>query len=377
MILRSLELEGFRNLRADRIEPGEGVNLFWGPNGAGKSNLLESVYYLFTTRSFRARRASEMVARDAPGFRIAGEVDSRSGRHRVEMVHGGDGREMYLDGKRAGLDDLIRRFSVLVLSSHQMNVLRGSPADRRRFLDRGILGLRPAYLREIADYNRTLAQRNVLLRRGAGRAEREAWDERFLAHGARVMEARRAFALRLSERIDDHGADVLPEGWRVRVEYRSDAWGQAEDLPALEALRGRRRQVQEGEARMGHSLFGPHRDDACVLGDGQDLIRFGSGGQQRSALMAMELTRMEMMREVRGETPLLLLDDIDSDLDDATADRLLERARGYQTMVTTCRDDSRDRHAARGTAFQVLAGAVTAAPRRENERVLAPADGER
>ena len=377
MILRSLEIDGFRNLDSGRIQPESGVNLFWGPNGAGKSNLLEAVYYLFTTRSFRARRAAEMVKIGSKGFRIAGEVECPTGRHRVEVVHTEGERELYLDEKKAGLEDLLERFSVLVFSSHQMNILRGAPGDRRRFMDRGILGLRPAYLRELADYNRTLAQRNRLLRDGCSRSEREAWDERFITLGARVMEERQKFVSRLSGQIDTHAADVLPEGWEVRLEYRPDSSRAPGGEPPMEWLKKRGREVAEGEARVGHSLFGPHRDDARVLGAGQDLTRFGSGGQQRSALLALKLTRMEMTRETRGETPLLLMDDIDSDLDDATADRLLARVQRYQALVTTCRDDSRDRYAAASSTFRVHGGSVMAFEERQHERELAPANGER
>lgn len=349
-------MEGFRNLRPGRIEFGRGLNVLRGPNGAGKSNLLEAIYFLFTTRSFRARAAGEMVARGGAAFRIAGEVERTGTRHRVEVLGHAGGRELLLDGRRAGLEDLLARFPVLAVSSHQMGVLRGGPADRRRFLDRGVLGLRPAYLRDLGDYGRGLAQRNRLLRDGRDGPEREAWGERLIAAGARLMEARRWFVERLSAAARALARDLLPEGSDLAVEYRPDApWPPG--TPARDALRKRAARVAGAEPRARHSLFGPHRDDAAILESGQDLGRVGSSGQQRAALLALELARLEMMREARGMSPLLLLDDIDSDLDDAAARRVLDRAARQQSFVSTCRD-GRGCHGGAARAFQVRDGAL-------------------
>ena len=271
-------------------------------------------------------------------------------------------------------EQLLQRFPVLIFSSHQMNVVRGTPGDRRRFLDRGVLGLRPAYLRDLADYNRALVQRNRMLRDGGRGGERDAWNDRFVTLGARLMVARQALAKRLSASLKTHAGDLLPAGWEVSVEYRPDARGWNDAPGASEALRARAAAVAVAEERAGYSLFGPQRDDVRVFGGGKDLTRYGSGGQQRSALLALKMTRMEMMRESRGEAPLLLVDDIDSDLDDATAGRLLRRVERYQAFLTTCRQDSRDRYAAAATVFRVREGSVIAL---ERERADVPADGER
>ena len=362
MFLRNFEAEGFRNLQFGRIEFGRGVNLLWGHNGAGKSNLLEAIYFLFTTRSFRARAAAEMVADGADGFRLGGEVEGLAGSNRLVAVQEKGARSLLLDEKKVGLEEVLARFSVLAFSSHQMNILRGAPRDRRRFLDRGILALRPAYLRELGEYGRALAQRNQLLRNGARPGERSAWDEMFAARAARIICVRAEFARRLDGTIERHAGDVLPEGWPVRVQYRPRTTmpeGVFDEPAVAKVLRGEIERLSAGEERAGHSLLGPHRDDMVVLGGGRDLSRYGSGGQQRSALLALKLTRMEMYREEHGEPPLLLVDDVDSDLDDQAADRLLERAGRYQAFVTTCREVSRERFAGRGRSFRVKDGMLS------------------
>lgn len=362
MVLRNLEVRGFRNLQVGRVEFGRGVNLFWGRNGAGKSNLLEAIYFLFTTRSFRARTSGEMVAEGAESFRLAGDVEGPGGCNRLEVVQGPGGRTVFLDEKKAGLEEVLSRFSVLVFSSHQMNILRGAPRDRRRFLDRGILATRPAYLRDLRDYGRALAQRNQLLRERSAATALAAWDETFVTRAARVVCARAAFARQLGEAVGRHAGDLLPPGWQVQVEYRPRTPlpdGDPDEASIAEALRAHVRRLAAAERKVAHSLLGPHRDEMVVRGDGRDLSRFGSGGQQRGALLALKLTRMELYREVRGEPPLLLLDDVDSDLDDQAADRLLERAGRYQAFLTTCRAASRARFAPRGRSFQMDDGLLS------------------
>jgi len=203
-----------------------------------------------------------------------------------------------------------------------------------------------------------------LLRDAATGPELEAWSERFVAGGARVAAARQGYVALLSEAVGERAAELLPEGAEVRLEYRpglrdAQGCGDGSIEAAAEALRRALAQVAGAERRRGHSLVGPHRDDLRVNLGERDLARFGSAGQQRAALLALKLTRLELYREQAGEAPLLLVDDMDSDLDDAASERLLSRVGRSQTLVTTCKRGSRERYGPASRAYRVRDGAIS------------------
>jgi DNA replication and repair protein RecF len=277
-----------------------------------------------------------------------------------------------LDDKKVGLEQILERFSVLAFSSRQMEVLEGGPRERRRFLDRGILALRPGYLRELGEFSRTLAQRNRLLQTGATAAEQEAWDQRFAAIATRIRTARRSYCAALAAALVEHAGELAPRNGTMKLIYRPspaiDAGGNEEaggndndaDQAHQEILDALGRRAAE-ERRVGHTLVGPHRDEVRFYVDDMDLGRFGSAGQRRAALLALKVTRMEMVRQARGELPLLLVDDLDSDLDEQALDALLRRVSRSQAFVATCKYGSVRRFAPQVRPFRVSEGSVESA----------------
>ncbi len=371
MVLCSLELNGFRNLLPGTLHFHPGVNLLWGKNGAGKSNLLEAIYFLFTTCSFRTQRTPELVARGQRGFRLAAQVETRTGTYRLGLEQDGRSRTLVLDDKKVGLEQFLERFSVLAFSSRHMEILEGGPRERRRFLDRGILALRPGYLRELGEFSRTLAQRNRLLQTGASATEQAAWDERFAAIAARVRVARHNYCAQLAAALGEHAGELSPRFGTMKLLYRPSpaavetarqAGGKGEELDQAgrEILDALSRRAAE-ERRMGHTLVGPHRDEVRFHVGDMDLGRFGSAGQRRAALLALKVTRMEMVRQARGELPLLLVDDLDSDLDEEASGALLRRVSRSQAFVATCKYGSMRRFAPQVRPFRVSEGSVEAA----------------
>ena len=371
MVLCSLELNGFRNLLPGTLHFHPGVNLLWGENGAGKSNLLEAIYFLFTTCSFRTQRTPELVARGQRGFRLVAQVETKSGNYRLGLEQNGRSRTLVLDDKKVGLEQVLERFSVLAFSSRQMEILEGGPRERRRFLDRGILALRPGYLQELGEFSRTLAQRNRLLQTGAAATEQAAWDERFAAIAARIRVARRSYCARLAAALGEHAGELAPRFGTLQLIYRPSpaaAGAAPEDGEKGEDLDQAGREILDAlgrraaeERRMGHTLVGPHRDEVRFHVGDMDLGRFGSAGQRRAALLALKVTRMEMVRQARGELPLLLVDDLDSDLDEEASGALLRRVSRSQAFVATCKYGSMRRFAPQVRPFRVSEGSVEAA----------------
>lgn len=345
MLLTRLEAESLRNLKEVRLELSEGLTVILGENAQGKTSLLEAVYLLATGRSFRTRKLDEIVAWEGGPVRVAGEVQNRLGRERLTVTVGEGVRRLVADGSEQELESFLGRLDVIDLTGDRMKVLRAGPDERRRFLDRGAVGLRPAYLRDLGRYRRILAQRNALLRRGSERAaaaELDAWDERLAEAAAALHRERCAYALGLAPRLFEIGGQLFPGTRRLEVRYRPSPSAAGLAPPAqypavfwesLQATRSRDR-------ALGHTTVGPHRDDLVVELDGIDLRRFGSAGQVRAAMIALKLGKLSLLREGRGESPLFLMDDFDTDLDEVRASALADflRRGGFQALVATSKE---------------------------------------
>ena len=361
MLLQAIDSRNFRNLQPGRIEFGPGLNVLCGENGVGKSNVLEVIYCVCTTRSFRGASPGEMARTGAEGFRILAEMEATGVAHRLEFQPGNGRRELFLDGKRTGLGEVISRFPVLVFSARMLEVIRGGPRERRRFLDRTIAGLRPAYLQELGQFHRVLAQRNRLLRQGSGGGERQAWDEQLAAAAAPVLLARRSIVRRLQDGLRTHGSGFLPAELEVSLGYRPGApLGDAVDPREVQAeMRRELERSLDADLRARHTRIGPHRDEMTIQTAGHDAATYASAGQQRRIVLALNVTIVELHRESAGRPPLLLVDDLDAELDRDATHRLLERLEGLQVVGASCRWDGAFAATNGLRRFAVDAGAVT------------------
>ena len=353
MWLRSLQADRLRNLKTVAVELSGEVTLVTGRNGQGKTSLLEAAYLLGTGHSFRTRKLDELVAWPGGPMRASGRIEGLTGGSTLAVVVDGGAKRLFVDGSERDLDAFLGRLAMVALTGEAMRTLRDGPDERRRFVDAGIAGLSPAYLRELADYRRTLAERNALLRRdGTGRAaadpaETEAWEERLAVAGTRVHRRRREYLVGLASRLGPAERALFPEGGAIGLAYRPSPARAAEDDPArfAEVFRAALERCRRRDRALGFTTVGPHRDDVSATLDATDLRRFGSAGQLRAAMVALSAGKLAFLKEQRGETPLFLMDDFDSDLDEVRARSLLEflRGGGFQALLATSKDGFVDR----------------------------------
>jgi len=349
--LHRIEADRLRNLKAVDLELPPGLTLIAGRNGRGKTSLLEAIYLLGTGRSFRTRKLDELLSWDGGPLRIAGGVESRQGLSKLGVVIDEGQRTLLADRAILDLEAFLGRLDLVDLTADRAKVLRGGPEERRRFLDRGVLGIRASYLRSIGDYRRILQQRNALLRGGGHRSagsdvELDAWDERLILAATEIHRKRREYAVLLAASLGEIGRVLFPGGGELTLRYLPSPSRAGEAAPA-DFSRILKENLDRGRPRdrmVGHTCHGPHRDDLKVELDGVDLRKFGSAGQLRASLVALKLGKLSVLHEDRGDPPLFLMDDFDTDLDEPRAAALagfLEGG-GFQTLVATSKENLAD-----------------------------------
>lgn len=348
----SIRVEHFRNYERGELHPSPGLNVLIGPNAQGKTSLLEALSLVSTGRLLRGTRDAQAVqhghdeaeveAELTPSGTLLGMTLRRMGRKRATL-------------NRASLpraSDLMGRLPSVAFVAEDLALVRGEPADRRLFLDSELAQLYPGYLAALTTYRRALEQRNALLRQDwpAGPEEFEPWEDQLAASGASLREYRMRWVARLAEvAVQEHAAMAGGEALELSYVAREDG-----DL--LPALRSGRR---DDQAR-GSTSAGPHRDDLAVRVQGQEARYFGSQGQQRTAAIALKLASMDVATEVLGFPPLLLLDDVFSELDQTRRGRLVQRTieLGGQALITCTDADQAGELLGHAKRFLVSSGTV-------------------
>jgi DNA replication and repair protein RecF len=304
-----LRLRDFRNFeRLDWTPPGPRV-LLLGPNGAGKTTLLEAVYVATTTRSFRAPRLAACARHGGEGFSVVAEVGERPRRELVVSWSEG-ARQRRLDGREAPLAEHLGVLPVLAWSPEDAEIVAGGPAARRRYLDRGLVHLRPALLEDYGRYRQALGEKRALLARGGGRGL-EAWNELLARHGAPIAAARETLAREVEASLAELAARHLPELPPIRLRYRPSHAAALDGAEALAAVLARAA-GEESERRQ--PLVGPHRDELELSWNGRPARQAASGGEAKLLGLLLVAALARRLADDRRE-PLLLVDDADSELD--------------------------------------------------------------
>lgn len=340
MLLTRLRVRHFRNLGEQELcFPPEGVAIL-GENAQGKSNLLEAIYYLETFRSFRGGRDEQLVSFDEETFRVVAELDGTEGEERglevaAAFQRRGKRKKITVDGTEPPrLGDALGSMAAVVFSPADVAVVNEGPGARRRFLDIVLSLNQPGYLGALQRFRHVLAQRNAALRAEQPTSAVRAWDEHLVSSGTEVLKLRGDWTRTWTDTFSDFHAHVSG-GQAARLSHRPglptldpDACGEL----GTEEIAGRFRDALCGaadrERRTGSTAVGPQRDELRITleGDGGeiDVRDFGSGGQRRTAALALRLTEAETVRRARGREPLVLLDDVFAELDDGRSGRILE-----------------------------------------------------
>ncbi|HET6379459.1 MAG TPA: DNA replication/repair protein RecF [candidate division Zixibacteria bacterium] len=361
MRLTRLLLEDFRSYPAAELRPESGLTIVAGPNGAGKTNLLEAVYVAITGRSHRAGTEAELVRHGAPFARVRLDLGSDDGGEsaKLELLIPGTEpppglrKRLLLNGlprRAASVADVVR---AVLFRPEEMLLLVGAPSERRRFLDALLAQRSRGGARDLGELARVLAQRNALLRairrEEAGEEGLGFWDEQLALVGARVMAARLALVRDLDALIPDLHDAVAPadeQGERVRLTYTDtlkDAWPDrrpdgvtAEEL--ADAFRRRMAGARQKEIWNGVSLVGPQRDDLRVELGGRDVATHASRGQQRTIILAMKLAERQLLAGDTAGMPIVLLDDVFSELDPERSERALDLLLDHGQVLVTMAD---------------------------------------
>ncbi|HWM54398.1 MAG TPA: DNA replication and repair protein RecF [Solirubrobacterales bacterium] len=341
MLVAAVEAKPLRSLSEARVELGPGIVSLVGPNGAGKTNLLEALYFALTGRSFRTSDRRDLIP--FGGAFARAEVAIRGGdageRRLLASVSRSEGRRHLLDGNPADPATVSRcRPPVAVFSPDRLTLVKGPPAERRAHLDRFVAARWPSRTELRQRFGQALAQRNALLGRiAAGRSgtgELETWDAAFAEAASELGQARAEAAAELGEPFATAAEELGLEGGAA-IEYAPRAPGSAEDVRAGLAER------RDADLALGRSSWGPHLDELKILAGGKQLRRYGSQGQQRAALLALLFAERDALLAARGVPPLLLLDDVMSELDPGRRERLVDRLQGAgQTLITAAAAES-------------------------------------
>ena len=319
MFVEVLLATGVRNLAPLQLEPRERFNVFVGDNGQGKTNLLEAIFCIAALRSFRTTTLSDLVAFDRPTATLAARVrkDDLTRIYEVELAHGS--RKVRLDGKAVRpLARYFGGFNVVVFTPEDLGLPRGSPGDRRRFLDRGVFNLDAGYLGLASDYEKVVKTRNSVLRQaGEGRLSAskasdllEVYDTQLAAFAVDIVAARERFLATLRPELETTFAAITRTGLDAGVTYNSTVAG-------LDAA-GIAQRLREGRARdlaTGATHVGPHRDDLEMLLENREAGSFASQGQLRAIMLAWKAAELAVLTRLHGDAPILLLDDVSSELD--------------------------------------------------------------
>ncbi|MBQ8344669.1 MAG: DNA replication/repair protein RecF [Clostridia bacterium] len=354
MICRSIALREFRNVTEAKVDFSEGVNLICGENAQGKTNLLEAVYYCSVGRSFRTSVGAEMIRFGSPFAKVEMEY-TETGRTRDQHLSFTLFRDKRRVAERNGvrierMSELVGSFRTVLFCPEHLSLIKDGPGMRRTYLDMAISGLYPMYMHALQNYHHILRQRNALIKnapfdRATFDATVELWSRKLAHEAAIIAEARLAYVKRASEQMALCFADMTGEREKPSMVYDGSS-GQPEEEYA-DRKRTEERYVQlltssyDREIAVGATLWGIHKDDLTIRLNGKNARIYASQGQQRSLALSMKLAEGEICREEFGDEPVLLLDDVLSELDRGRREYLVSRIKGKQVILTTCEEQER------------------------------------
>lgn len=359
MIIKEIEISNYRNLPNVKLKPIPNINIIYGKNAQGKTNLLEAMWIFTGGHSFRGAKDSELIAFDASTFEMNMKFFSEE-REQYAKINMTNGRRSVTinDIPKKSASSLVGKFCAVIFSPEHLSLVKEGPSNRRNFVDGSLCQSKPAYARLLMHYNRTLSQRNTLLKEIAKHPELkdtlEIWDEKLIKYGVSIIQERLAYLKMLHPIVGDiyHGISSEKETFSLSYDSSFLKEDQTEiEKQFLEKLTS----SQRSDLMVGYTTVGPHRDDISFFINGISARSYGSQGQQRSVVLALKLAEAKVMEAITGDKPVMFLDDVMSELDENRQDYILNHLKEQQVFITCC-DPNTIKQLKQGALFKIHQG---------------------
>ena len=331
MWINNIELINFRNYDNIKINLKDNINVFYGENAQGKTNIVEAIFLSSIGKSFRTNRDKDLIkfSENKAMIEIQFKKSDREGNIKIEI---GDKKQIYLNGiKIKKLSELLGNINIVIFTPDDINILKGGPQNRRKFLDIMISQLRPNYMHVLTLYLKTLEQRNNYLKQIKLEKKDESlldiWDEKLVEYGLKIYQYRKEFIEKLQNKIENIHKEITQGKEKIEIKYFSDASTRQNFINELKSRR-------KLDIIKGFTTKGVHRDDFIVYINGKEIESFGSQGQHRTAILSLKLSELQVIYDDIGEYPILLLDDFMSELDNKRRKNFLDNIKNIQVIIT-------------------------------------------
>lgn len=331
MYIKEIKLNNFRNYKQLDLNLNKNINIIYGNNAQGKTNILESIFLCSFGKSFRTTKEKEMIMFNENNLivEIFYQKKDRDGKIKIEI---GEKKQIYLNGvKIKKLSELLGNINIVIFTPDDINILKDGPANRRRFLDMMIGQLRPNYVYNLNMYIKTIEQRNNYLRqiREENKPEEmlEIWDEKLADYGEKIFNYRNEFIEKISKKINKIHGEITDNKEKLKIEYVSNCENKEDYLKLLKERR-------KLDIIKGFTTKGVHRDDFMIYINDKEVSTYGSQGQNRTVILSLKLSELNVVYEEIGEYPILLLDDFMSELDEERRKNFLNNIKNTQVILT-------------------------------------------
>ena len=332
MIIKSLELADYRNYGSLDMKFDKGTNILYGDNAQGKTNILEAIYLTATTKSHKGSKDREIVNFEKEEAHIRAYIEKDNVESRIDMhLRKSGSKGIAVDGqriKKAG--DLLGLCNVVFFSPEDLGIIKNGPAERRRFIDMELCQLDNIYLFNLNNYNKIVNQRNKLLKdiffNPDLKETLNIWDMQLVSYGSKIIERRRLFVDQLNEIILDIHKRLSGNRENLSIAYEPNV--------EVDDFEKNMRYSRDKDIKAKMTTVGPHRDDFSIIVNGIDIRKYGSQGQQRTAALSLKLSEIELVKKIAKDNPILLLDDVLSELDSNRQNYLLNSIGDIQTIIT-------------------------------------------
>ena len=332
MYINSLEVGNFRNYNFAKIEFHEKTNILYGDNAQGKTNLLESVFVCGTTKSHKGSKDKELILLGEEEAHIRLHFTKKNIKRRIDMhLKKSKGKGIAIDGipiRRSS--ELLGLLNIIFFSPEDLRIIKNGPAERRRFVNMELCQLDGLYLHDLGEYNKVLMQRNKLLKQinynPSLSDTLDIWDMSLIEYGCKIIKRREQFIHEISEIVTEVNEKLTGNKEHVKMLYEPDIMAEAFEMSL--------KQSRKRDLKTCSTNVGPHRDDICFMNGEIDIRKYGSQGQQRTCALSLKLAEIELVKMIVGDSPILLLDDVLSELDRSRQNFLLDSISGIQTIIT-------------------------------------------